>query len=70
MRTTEEVLRGIEERAAMLQQLAFLAAEEPDMVPSTNVWNGVGEVCGEIERHAQRVRKALKLEALSTNVHD
>jgi hypothetical protein len=67
-KTAEEVLRDIQELAAMLQHHAFSAALDCSELPTEYVWNGIGEVCRSIDRKAEHVRKALSVDCLNTNV--
>jgi hypothetical protein len=54
--TIEEGLREIAERAAILRELAYLAAHGNVVNTTPNVWNGLGDICNDIERLAETVR--------------
>jgi len=62
--TVEEMLRRVEERAAMLRFFAdgTTTSIEP---PSARAWSGLADVCEEIESAARNVRKSLDAGALN-----
>jgi hypothetical protein len=65
--TVEESLRQIEDWAAMLRYMADSVALNPAL-PDESVMNGVGDVCGQIQQTAQRLRGSLKPDALCADV--
>lgn len=65
--SVEEALQVVEEKAAMLGYLARTAATTPETMERAAL-NGVSEVCADMERLTRRSRRALSVEALSTEL--
>jgi hypothetical protein len=65
--TVEEALRLVIERAAMLQYL-MAAVDAVGAVPERSVINGMSDVCSDIEDLASRVKGALGVSALGTQL--
>jgi hypothetical protein len=67
--TVEEALRRLVDRAAMLRFLFDgVAATEGREVPEPEVFSGLADACGEIERLARAMRRALDGEALDVEL--
>ena len=65
--TLEECLRAIENKVALIAYLAALAIET-EHEPSGALFEGISDVCNEIEEMVRETRKALKGDALSVEI--
>jgi hypothetical protein len=58
---------GIRDKAALLEYMADCAAES-QRIAETHVFDGLGDICGEIASLAERVKDALDVDALGTEL--
>jgi len=65
MRSVEEALREIRDKAAAMQFLADCAAEKEDGVTDRPVFGGIADICGDVATLADSVRRALDVDVLS-----
>jgi hypothetical protein len=67
--TVEEALRQLVDRAAMLRFFAdSAAATNGGETPAPEVFSGIADTCGEIERITRAIRRALSGEALDAEL--